>query len=61
MHDAGIEKSDIKGIVMVGGSTRVPLVKAEVQKFFGVPMHDELDPDLVVGMGAALLNFVSLF
>lgn len=54
VHDAGIEKADIKGVVMVGGSTRVPMVKAQVQKFFGCQMHDDLDPDLVVGMGAAL-------
>jgi molecular chaperone HscA len=54
VRDAGITKADIKGVVMVGGSTRVPLVKVEVQKFFDCPMHSDLDPDLVVGMGAAL-------
>ncbi|MFZ4126176.1 MAG: Hsp70 family protein, partial [Rickettsiales bacterium] len=52
VHDAGISKADIKGVVMVGGSTRVPLVKAQVQKFFDCPMHADLDPDLVVGIGA---------
>lgn len=54
VQDAGIALSDIKGIVMVGGSTRVPAVKAQVKAFFGCPMHDDVDPDLVVAVGAAI-------
>lgn len=54
MHDAGITKADIQAVVMVGGSTRVPLVKSQVAAFFECPLHDSMDPDLVVGMGAAL-------
>ncbi|MBN8543227.1 MAG: Fe-S protein assembly chaperone HscA [Alphaproteobacteria bacterium] len=54
IHDAGISKADIQGVVMVGGSTRVPLVKAQMKAFFECPIHDSVDPDLVVAMGAAL-------
>src|SRR5678809_591943 len=39
---------------MVGGSTRVPLVKRSVGKFFGRKVHDELNPDEVVALGAAV-------
>ena len=39
---------------MVGGSTRVPLVKQRVQQFFNRPVHDELNPDEVVALGAAV-------
>jgi molecular chaperone HscA len=39
---------------MVGGSTRVPFVKGSVSKFFGRKVHDELNPDEVVALGAAV-------
>lgn len=52
--DAGVEKSAIKAVVMVGGSTRVPMVKRAVAEWFGCSLSDSLDPDLVVAMGAAI-------
>ncbi len=54
LHDAGLGKHEIADIVMVGGSTRVPLVQSMVGEFFGrEPMYD-LDPDQVVALGAAI-------
>jgi molecular chaperone HscA len=54
MRDASLSQSDIAGVVLVGGSTRMPQVKAAVEQFFGQKPHDNLDPDLVVALGAAL-------
>lgn len=54
LRDAGITPAAITGVVMVGGSTRVPMVKRKVAEFFGTTPHDKLDPDLVVALGAAL-------
>ena len=54
LADAGLTSNDIDEVVMVGGSTRVPLVKGSVSKFFGRKVHDELDPDEVVALGAAV-------
>lgn len=54
LKDAGVKKSDIHNIVMVGGSTRVPLVKHMVGEFFGRIVNDKSDPDLVVALGAAI-------
>lgn len=54
LEDAKLEKSDIDHIIMVGGSTRVPFVKDEVSKFFGKDVNDDIDPDLVVALGAAI-------
>ncbi len=54
LHDAGLTPKDITGVVLVGGSTRIPLVKTKVAAFFGSAPHDGLDPDLVVALGAAL-------
>jgi len=52
--DAQLTSGDIDEVVMVGGSTRVPLVKGSVGKFFGREVHDELNPDEVVALGAAV-------
>ncbi|MBK5269857.1 MAG: Hsp70 family protein, partial [Bacteroidia bacterium] len=52
--DAQLKINDIDEVVMVGGSTRVPLVKDEVRKFFKKELHDSLNPDEVVAMGAAV-------
>jgi molecular chaperone HscA len=52
--DAGLKKSDINNVVMVGGSTRVPLVKKMVGDFFGKAVNDSVNPDEVVALGAAL-------
>ncbi len=54
VKDAGIEKSAIDEIVMVGGSTRTPLVKQMVSHFFGKTLNDTVDPDEVVALGAAI-------
>jgi len=54
LADAEMKPSDIEEIVMVGGSTRVPLVKATVGTFFGKLVHDEVNPDEVVALGAAI-------
>jgi len=54
LKDAGLNVSDIQEVVMVGGSTRVPLVKQSVSEFFKRPVHDEVNPDEVVALGAAV-------
>ena len=54
LRDAGLKKEQIDAVVMVGGSTRVPLVKECVRNFFGKDVHDKLDPDEVVALGAAV-------
>jgi molecular chaperone HscA len=54
LKDAGLKKEQIDEVVMVGGSTRVPLVKESVKNFFGREVHDELNPDEVVALGAAV-------
>ena len=54
LADAKIGADQIDHIVMVGGSTRVPLVKELVRQFFGKDLHDNLDPDEVVALGAAV-------
>ncbi|MEM7304791.1 MAG: Fe-S protein assembly chaperone HscA [Pseudomonadota bacterium] len=54
LRDAEVDKQDISEVVMVGGSTRVPLVRQEVEKFFGCKPHTDIDPDRVVAIGAAI-------
>ena len=54
LKDAELSTSVIDVIVMVGGSTRVPLVKNMVSKFFGKPVNDSVNPDEVVALGAAI-------
>jgi molecular chaperone HscA len=54
LADANLTSNDIDEVVMVGGSTRVPLVKESVSKSFGRNVHDELNPDEVVALGAAV-------
>ncbi len=54
LKDAGLEKNAIEEIVMVGGSTRVPMVKKEVSEFFGRAVNDQVNPDEVVALGAAV-------
>lgn len=54
LTDAGLKPNDIDEVVMVGGSTRVPMVKQKVTDFFGRAVHDELNPDEVVALGAAI-------
>ena len=52
--DAGLNKSDIKEVVMVGGSTRVPLVQEEVKKAFGKELNKSVNTYEVVAIGAAI-------
>ncbi len=54
LKDAGLKKNDVDEIVMVGGSTRVPLVKEMVSSFFEKKLNDSVDPDEVVALGAAI-------
>lgn len=54
LDDADIDVDDIKGVVLVGGSTRVPLVRKKVQEFFGSEPLADINPDEVVALGAAL-------
>lgn len=54
LKDAGLSASDINEVVMVGGSTRTPLVKKRVSEFFGKEVHDQINPDEVVALGAAI-------
>ncbi len=54
MEDAGLKPSDIDQVILVGGQTRMPLVQAKVEEFFGKPPHKGVNPDEVVAIGAAL-------
>ena len=54
LKDAGLTTKDIDVVVMVGGSTRVPLVKESIGNFFGKPVNDNVNPDEVVALGAAI-------
>jgi len=54
LSDAKLEVSAIDHVVMVGGSTRVPLVRQAVTRFFGKEVFDKLNPDEVVALGAAI-------
>ena len=58
VSDAGLKMSDIKEVVMVGGSTRVPLVCEEVKKAFGKDLNKSVNPDEVVAVGAAVQGAV---
>ncbi len=54
LRDAKLDVKDIKGVVMVGGATRMPQVQHAVGEFFGQPPLTNLDPDKVVALGAAI-------
>jgi len=54
MKDAGLKVSDINTVLMVGGSTRVPLVKNTVSTYFNQTVNDTVNPDEVVALGAAV-------
>ncbi len=54
MKDAGLKVADINTVLMVGGSTRVPLVKQTVATFFNQAVNDSVNPDEVVALGAAV-------
>ena len=54
LKDAGIKSTDIDEVILVGGMTRMPMVKKEVEKFFGKKPHEGVNPDEVVAIGAAI-------
>lgn len=54
LQDAGLTADQIRGVVLVGGSTRVPLVRKSVAEYFSNPPLTNIDPDKVVALGAAL-------
>ena len=54
LRDAGLRADDVKGVVMVGGATRMPQIQQAVGEFFGQAPLTNLDPDKVVALGAAI-------
>ncbi|HEY1754973.1 MAG TPA: Fe-S protein assembly chaperone HscA [Bryobacteraceae bacterium] len=54
IQDAGVKVEEIDEVVLVGGSTRIPLVRSAVEKLFRARPHTELNPDEVVALGAAV-------
>ena len=54
LKDAGKKTTEIDEIILVGGSTRIPLVQEEVQKFFGKEPNHSVNPDEVVALGASI-------
>ncbi|MFB9864717.1 molecular chaperone DnaK [Rufibacter immobilis] len=54
LQDAGLQPSDIDEVILVGGSTRIPRIQEEVEKFFGKKPSKGVNPDEVVAIGAAI-------
>ncbi|WP_063815898.1 Fe-S protein assembly chaperone HscA [Sorangium cellulosum] len=54
LRDAGVEARDVDGVILVGGATRVPYVRAYVAKLFGREPLKDIDPEEVVALGAAI-------
>lgn len=54
LSDSGLKKEEIAGVVMVGGSTRIPYVTESVQAFFNTNIYNQFNPDEVVALGAAI-------
>ncbi len=54
LRDAGLRPEELDGVILVGGATRVPAVRAYVQELFGKPPLADIDPDQVVALGAAV-------
>jgi molecular chaperone HscA len=54
LRDAGLTAADMQGVVMVGGATRMPQIQRAVAEFFGRDPLNNLDPDKVVALGAAM-------
>ena len=54
LKDAGLDAAALSGVILVGGATRMPLVRRFVEKLFGQPPLGDIDPDQVVALGAAV-------
>tara|TARA_S200000501_G_scaffold83838_2_gene76305 strand:+ start:59 stop:1030 length:972 start_codon:yes stop_codon:yes gene_type:complete len=54
IEDAGVNKTEINEVILVGGSTRIPVIQSEVEKFFGKKPSKGVNPDEVVAVGAAI-------
>jgi molecular chaperone DnaK len=54
VEDAKIDVAQIGRVCLVGGSTRIPLVRSLLEEAFGAPIHEDVDPDLAVGLGASI-------
>ena len=54
IDDAGVNKNEINEVILVGGSTRIPVIQSEVEKFFGKKPSKGVNPDEVVAVGAAI-------
>ena len=54
LDDAGLSTSDVDEVILVGGSTRIPIIQGEVEKFFGKKPSKGVNPDEVVAIGAAI-------
>ncbi len=54
MADAGLQSSQIHEVILVGGSTRVPMIKNKVEQFFGKKPNESVNPDEAVALGAAI-------
>jgi molecular chaperone HscA len=54
LRDAGVSPAELDGVILVGGATRVPLVRRYVEKLFGKPPLTDIDPEEVVALGAAI-------
>jgi molecular chaperone DnaK len=58
LKDSGLEKNDINEIILVGGSTRTPLIREKLKKLFNKDLNNSVNPDEVVAMGAAIQGAV---
>jgi len=58
VKDSDLAKDEIKEIIMVGGSTRIPLVQEKIKAFFGKELNKSVNPDEVVAIGAAIQGAV---
>jgi len=54
LEDAGLSTSDLNEVILVGGSTRIPLVQKKVEEFFGKKPNASVNPDEAVALGAAV-------
>lgn len=54
LKDAGLSSSKLDGIVLVGGSSRIPLLRQQLKEVFGIEPLSHIDPDIIVGIGAAI-------